>query len=353
MPTLAANRRSFLALLLVASFGTAGLLAAADAVAASPAAESPAPPLDGLFGRAEVSGPRGQFTTEIVSLADGTLRFVQRHPTPRAATELLALGERAFQREAAGAFAPAPPAIAAFAHGHDVPRLALAHRRRQPGGERPARLEVAVPAEGGGGTVTIELDDWRTVAGHELPFAATFTHSAKPAEHFVYRYVELLPFRLAPGSPWPDGASEPATLFDRLGDLGELVAAHERVLAAHRASDAAALAADSATVTTVSGRGRLSESTRDEHETRMRGYLGAIRFSRYADLVPPVVALSADGTLGWLACEVETEGTRRDGERSEPVAAAWSWVELYARAPDGERSVLRWLSIGNASSQRP
>jgi hypothetical protein len=105
-------------------------------------------------------------------------------------------------------------------------------------------------------------------------------------------------------------------------------------------------------VTTVSGRGRLTASDRAAFLERMRGYLGSIRFSRYADTVVPVAAVSADGTLGWLACEMEAEGVRTENGASEPIAYGFSWVELYGR-PAGAAPGTAYTALGNASSQRP
>jgi len=308
--------------------------------------------LDGLVSRAEVKGPRGSFVTEMTTLADGTARFVQIHPPDdprrRGRVELLvAGGSRAFQRDAQGTFIPAEPGTSSFVLGHDAVRLALAD------GSKPDKISLPAPREMGGGTVTIELGDYRNVIGLELPFQATFVHSAAPADRFEYRYTVLLPFRLAPGSPSPSAPMEPAPLFERLGDLAAIAQAHERVMAAHRASDAAMLTADDAERTTVSGRGRLTEVKREDQQARMRQYLGAIRFSSYVDTVIPVIALSADGTLAWLACEMEAEGTHTAAGKSEPVAYAFSWVEHYARDSGEPQARRAWRAIGNASSLRP
>ncbi len=308
-------------------------------------------PLEGLVSRAEVAGPRGTFVTEMVSLADGTARLVQTYPADdprrRAPVELLTLpGNRAFQRNEKGEFEPAAAGTVSFVLGHDAARIALAR------GPRPASISLPAPAEMGGGTVTITLDDYRRVIGFDLPYSATFVHSAAPADRYVYRYGELLPFRIAPGSPAPEVNSDSAsTAFERLGDLADIARAHERVMSAHRASDAALLTADAGARSTVSGRGRLSETTRDEQLARMKEYLGQIRFSRYDDIAVPVIALSRDGTLAWLACEMQAAGHRDAGGKNEPIAYGFSWVEHYARDPDSKDR--RWISIGNASSQRP
>lgn len=320
-------------------------------VNAAAADEPPARPLEGLASRAEVTGPRGKFVTEMVSLPDGTTRFVQIYPPddPRGRGRIefvVAGGERAFQRDAKGVFVAADAGMRSFVLGHDAVRLALAKGR-------PEKLSLAAPAETGGGNVAINFADYRKVIGLQLPFSATFVHSAAPNDRFVYRYTELLPFRLAPGSPSFGDGADPAALFERLGDLRDIAAAHERVMAAHRASDAAMMTADDAEVTTVSGRGRLREVKREDQRARMGEYLGSMRFSRYEDTAVPVIAVSLDGTLGWLACEQEAEGVRTVEGKSEPIAYAFSWVELYARDASGVQGRRTWRAIGNASSLRP
>jgi hypothetical protein len=307
--------------------------------------------LDGLVSRAEVTAPRGTFVTEMISRADGTARFVQIYPPTdpkrRGRVEIVVSGNQAFHRDAKGQFVPAPPGTSSFVLGHDAVRRTLAEAPRSASVSQPA------PAEMGGGMVRIELADYRRVIDFELPFSATFVHSAAPNDRYVYRYTELLPFRVAPGSPSPGDATNPAALFERLGEFAEIAAAHERVMAAHRASDAEMLTADAAERSTVSGRGQLSEVTREEQKARMRSYLGAIRFSRYQDTAVPVIALSEDGTLAWLACEMSAEGIRTVEGRSEPVAYAFSWTEFYARGPLDAHGRRPWRANGNASSQRP
>lgn len=327
------------------------LIFAAPAFTAEPVPARPTP-LDGLVSRAEVAGPRGTFVAELVSRADGTARFVQIYPPEdpkrRGRVEIVvASADRAFQRDEKRQFVAGPPGMSSFVLGHDAVRLALAK------GSRPAKISLPAPAEMGGGMVTIELGDYRQIIGLDVPFSATFIHSAAPKDRYVYRYTALLPFRVAPGSPAPANATNPAHLFERLGDLAEIATAHERVMAAHRASDAALLTANAAERATISGRGRLSEATREEQQERMRGYLGAMRFSRYQDTAVPVIALAEDGTLAWLACEMDAEGIHTAEGRSEPVAYGFSWTEFYARGPVDAQGRRAWHAIGNSSNERP
>ncbi|MBZ0089062.1 MAG: hypothetical protein K8H90_01660, partial [Thermoanaerobaculia bacterium] len=97
-----------------------------------------------------------------------------------------------------------------------------------------------------------------------------------------------------------------------------------------------------------SHRGVLAVTDREAMRERLGPYLAATRFSRYEDVAVPAVAVALDGSLGWLACQIEAEGEQRDaGGLASPLAFGFSWVELYAR--DGGH----WRAIGNASSLKP
>ena len=65
----------------------------------------------------------------------------------------------------------------------------------------------------------------------------------------------------------------------------------------------------------------------------------------YRDRVPPIVQVSADGSLGWVIAQVEAKGeqTAPDGtvETLEFVSA---WIELY------EQRGGKWFRTGNVSN---
>lgn len=326
----------------------------------------------GISAVAEGTGPRGAFTSAMLSLADGSARF--RQVRAGQTSELLLLDGTPYERSGTGDLAalplqPAEAALASFVRGHEVHRMLLDLERRfrpdsraaTPGclaqrgpddlavtlcraadGDLPATLELELPAAAGGGSVTLELGDWRPLLGVRLPFAVDFLHAG---ERHAYRYTAVLPFRLAPGVALP---APPAARLARLDDLAALATAHARVLEAHRRSDVALLLADANERSISSGRGVLRETGREELAARLGPYFAATRFTRYDDVVAPVLAVSADGTLGWLACQIEAAGTQSQASGPpQPVAFGYSWVELYARQ-NGE-----WRAIGNASSALP
>lgn len=363
MPILAAT------VSLVAPFPTAaGATPLADLAAAIGAPEARSA-IGGIAVGAEVQGPDSRFTAELVSLADGRARFVQRLAGGVRETVVDADGVAHVRERPGGPFERGGPELVGRVRGHEVHRMLLDLERRFrpaggpaadgclglagtdgrpaavcPGaaGEPPARIDLGVESAAGGARVAIELADWSLELGVRLPRTATFVDGGR---RWVYRYAEPLAFRAAPGVELP---RDPEGLAARLADLGELAAAHRRVIEAHRQSDPELLVASKAERSTVSGRGELSEATRDEMRERIATYFAATRFSRYDDVVVPVVAVSRDGSMGWVACQIEAEGVQRDAAGVEaPLAYGFTWVELYARVGAD------WSTVGNASSPKP
>jgi hypothetical protein len=142
--------------------------------------------------------------------------------------------------------------------------------------------------------------------------------------------------------------SDPGAAFDLLGDLADLAALHRAAVDAHVTSDVDRLAAGEFDWSTVSRRGELVETTRDALVARLGPYLRSIRFTRYHDVRVPAIAVSNDGSLGWLACEIEAEGQEvaLQGQGAR-VAYGFSWIETAIKRNG------RWLRNGNASSARP
>jgi hypothetical protein len=123
-----------------------------------------------------------------------------------------------------------------------------------------------------------------------------------------------------------------------------LRAMHDAVIAHHLDDNVDAWMAMEAETVVVGSRGILRESGADR-EAQRREYLAATTFEYYRDMVPPVVRVSDDCSLGWVMVQVEAAGMRRpEGSYATPFTFQSSWIELYERR-DG-----RWLAIGNVSN---
>jgi hypothetical protein len=129
------------------------------------------------------------------------------------------------------------------------------------------------------------------------------------------------------------------------GPTDELLALHEKVMRAHRDGDAELLLEDESEDYVVANRGTIARPSKSERRSRLQAYLAATRFTEYRDLVPPIVTISADGTLGWVIVQVQAQGTQTStvGTR-ENLEFVSAWIELYQRHGG------RWRRVGNASN---
>ncbi len=65
----------------------------------------------------------------------------------------------------------------------------------------------------------------------------------------------------------------------------------------------------------------------------MRSYLGSTRFTEYEDLRPPIVKVSADGTLGWVMVQLRARGVHTDeGGAEKPLEFVCAWISLVREA---------------------
>jgi hypothetical protein len=128
----------------------------------------------------------------------------------------------------------------------------------------------------------------------------------------------------------------------------KLLALHEEVMQAHRESNAELLLRSEAPDSISANRGQITQPTLDARRARFQQYLGATRFAEYVDLVPPVVRVSNDGSLGWVIVQVRAAGvqTTQDGS-SQPLSFESAWIELYERRGDS------WYRVGNVSNFKP
>lgn len=335
-------------------------LATVAATIGSPAARAA---WEGIATRATVATDQ-PLQSQVVSLRGGPLRFTQSSARGRA--ELLVAGGVGWSHSDEGGFTEAPAAIG-FARGHDIHRLLLdleeqlevtdegealgegnclavrsafgAERLCVDTALRPQSLRNRVDETGT--IVEVTFEDWRETLGVWLPWRVVYTQGERSWPHV---FENIHPFQLAPGAPLP---TQPEPLAARLADLGSILDGHHRALLAHREATVGLLIGDEAERSMSSRRGSLTIELRGDLETRLGSYFAQVGFSTYQDAVVPMVAVSHDGTLAWLGCEVTAAGTTR-GANSEPVAAHFSWVELWSRLGSGS-----WSRIGNASSSKP
>lgn len=133
--------------------------------------------------------------------------------------------------------------------------------------------------------------------------------------------------------------------MDQRDDEQQLLVLHAQVMEAHRDSNPALLlqAEDEAYV--IANRGAVTMPDLAARRARFEPYLQNTRFQEYADMIPPIVRVSDDGTLGWVIAQVRARGEQIvDTGVSEPIAFESAWIELY------EKRAGAWKRIGNVSN---
>jgi hypothetical protein len=124
-----------------------------------------------------------------------------------------------------------------------------------------------------------------------------------------------------------------------------LLKLHEKVMRAHLQGNVDLLLEDETPDYVVAGRGEVSRPSLEERRARLGPYLASTTFETYVDMIPPVVRISGDGTLGWVVVQVEAKGEHKttSGEK-QPLEFVSAWIELYEKR-DG-----RWYRTGNVSN---
>jgi hypothetical protein len=174
--------------------------------------------------------------------------------------------------------------------------------------------------------------------------------AANPREELMIVYAE---------TPTPEGGTAPSVddvqrraleglqVVPNRSDRDELLRLHEEVLRAHRESNVDLLLADEPDDYVVANRGEITKPDRKARREMLGPYLKSTKFTTYRDKVPPIVEVSADGSLGWVIVQVEARGEQTASRGVEPIEFVSAWIELYQKR-DG-----RWLRVGNVSNFKP
>lgn len=111
----------------------------------------------------------------------------------------------------------------------------------------------------------------------------------------------------------------------------ELLSLHETTRQAHLRGDAALIAATIGDRLLLAENGTLRSQSNAEVAQFFRGYLNRVRYSEWRDVSPPVVVISPDGQMAWMAVEVEAKYTRADKPAEGEKSFKSSWIATYAR----------------------
>lgn len=143
------------------------------------------------------------------------------------------------------------------------------------------------------------------------------------------------------------GAGRAGTEARAVTDAERLLELHRGVLRAHLDGDVKAWLSQESDDFFVASGGEVTRPSRAERLAFFEPYLQETRFEEYRDLIPPIVRVSRDGTLGWVIAQVRGSGVRKTGAGGARVEFTSAWIELFEKR-DG-----RWIRVGNVSNFKP
>ncbi|MCL6697945.1 hypothetical protein LZ496_03990 [Sphingomonas sp. NSE70-1] len=111
----------------------------------------------------------------------------------------------------------------------------------------------------------------------------------------------------------------------------ELLAMHEKTRQAHLQGEGAAIAENIGDRLLMADNGTLRTQSKADVEQFFTGYLKRVRYSEWRDVSSPVVTISPDGQMAWMAVEVAAKYTRADKPAEGEKNFKSSWIATYAR----------------------
>jgi hypothetical protein len=123
----------------------------------------------------------------------------------------------------------------------------------------------------------------------------------------------------------------------------ELLSLHEIARQAHLRGDAAPLAATTGDQLLLAEDGVLRSRTNAEVRRFFTGYFKRVRYRQWRDVSPPIVAISPDGKMAWMAVAIEARYTSVDKAAEGEKTFKSSWIATYAR----DKCVWRMTAIAS------
>ena len=111
----------------------------------------------------------------------------------------------------------------------------------------------------------------------------------------------------------------------------ELLSLHEKTRQAHLRGDAALVAETIGDQLLFAEDGVLRTQTRADVAKFFAGYFSRVRYREWSDASPPVITVSPDGQLAWMAVAVEAKYTRADKPAEAEKSFKSSWIATYRR----------------------
>jgi hypothetical protein len=109
----------------------------------------------------------------------------------------------------------------------------------------------------------------------------------------------------------------------------ELLLVHETMRQAHLQGDASMIAATTSDRLLIAENGGIRVQTNAEVTQFFSGYFNRVRYREWRDVAPPVVEVSPDGQMAWMAVGVEAHYIRADKPQDGEKSFKSSWIATF------------------------
>lgn len=185
-------------------------------------------------------------------------------------------------------------------------------------------------------TVRNVFTEWRKVGKLTLP--STITATDKDGEWLLRFHTITLN---KADEKWLD-------VPPRVADMAELLRLHRQQRTAHLTYDAELFTEMFAENLIQVQRGATISRTKAENLARFRSYFASFKFQEWEDIKPPAVKVSKDGSMATIIVQKRVRGTYKN-EKGEDVFenTVFAWIEVWEKI-DG-----KWKVSVVASTEKP
>ena len=133
---------------------------------------------------------------------------------------------------------------------------------------------------------------------------------------------------------------------DAVSDSATLLEMHNRILNAFVSGDAGLLLDGVEGHYFVATLGAITHFDKAKSIQDMQEHFDHYQYEIFKDVIPPVVKISKDKTLGWVLANVKKVGAKKPnhGQPGAAFSELATWVELY------EKKGGRWVVLGSVTS---
>jgi hypothetical protein len=124
----------------------------------------------------------------------------------------------------------------------------------------------------------------------------------------------------------------------------EIRAAHEAARRAHLEGNVELMVPGIADQMVLASNGDLSVNPKEKTIAFFKGYFARVKYLEWSDAGPPIITVSPDGQLGWMAVKVRARYLDRAKPEAGEKAFRSSWIATYQRVG------CAWKMTGNASA---